>query len=79
VVPQDAVHSRDHDVGQIHAWHGDNKAVFDIATGALIARILEPRQDSPVCEWIGLHQIELDPGVSAGERWRAAGYIEALP
>lgn len=35
---------RDHGVAHVHAWHGDDRAVVEVATGRLLAGNLGPRQ-----------------------------------
>jgi hypothetical protein len=70
---------RDHGVGHIHAWYGDDKAVFDIATGALIAGRLKPHQASRVREWIGLHKVELAEAWARASAGEPPGTIEPLP
>jgi uncharacterized protein DUF4160 len=70
---------RDHGVPHIHAWHGDDKAVVEVATGAVLAGSLKSRQASLIREWTDLHRVELL------EAWRRAnsgeppGSIEPLP
>ncbi|MDQ6614514.1 MAG: DUF4160 domain-containing protein [Actinomycetota bacterium] len=70
---------RDHGVAHVHALYGGDRAVVDVATGALLAGTLKPRQTSMVREWVELHRTEL---VEAWQRASAGdppGTIDPLP
>jgi hypothetical protein len=50
---------RDLGVAHIDALYGDDRAVVEVATGALLAETLKPRQADLVREWVELHRSEL--------------------
>ena len=50
---------RDHGVAQVHALYGDERAVVDVATGALLAGTLKPRQGEHGPRMGKLHRTEL--------------------
>jgi hypothetical protein len=70
---------RDHGVPHIHAWHGDDRAVVDIASGQLLAGDLQPRQTRLVRTWVELHRAELIEAWERASEGERPGTIEALP
>ena len=70
---------RDQGMPHIHAWHGDDRAVVDIATGQLLAGDLHPRQARLVRTWGELHQAELIEAWERASEGEPPGTIEALP
>jgi hypothetical protein len=70
---------RDHGVPHVHAWHGDDRAVVDVATGEVIAGHLNRRQASLVRTWVDFHQAELLGAWVRASEGEPPGTIEALP
>lgn len=70
---------RDHGLPHVHAWHGGDRAVVDIATGRLLAGSLRPRQAALVHIWIELHRDELMAAWQRASEGEPPGTIEALP
>lgn len=50
---------RDHAPPHFHAIHGDDEAIFEIATGLLLEGDLSRRAQALVAEWFATHQAEL--------------------
>lgn len=70
---------RDHGVPHVHARYGDEVASVDLATGALLAGSLQPRQAALVREWLGLHREELMQAWGRASSGETPGTIEPLP
>jgi uncharacterized protein DUF4160 len=66
-------------VPHIHAWHGDERAVVDIASGQFLAGGLQPRQARLVRTWVELHLTELIEAWERASEGEPPGTIEALP
>jgi hypothetical protein len=69
---------RDHGVPHVHARHGDDQAVIDVATGQLLAGSLKSRQATLVRTWVDLHRAELLDGWERASEGEPPGTIEAL-
>ena len=50
---------RDHAPPHFHAIYGDNEAVFEIATGDVLAGSLPRRARTVVEDWLSAHRAEL--------------------
>lgn len=50
---------RDHAPPHFHAIYGDNEAVFEIATGDVLAGSLPRRARTMVEDWLSAHRAEL--------------------
>ena len=50
---------RDHGVPHVHAWHGGDRAVVDLATGHIVAGRSKPRETGLVRISIDIHRTEL--------------------
>jgi len=70
---------RDHGVAHVHALHGDDRAVVEVATGAILAGTLKPRQASMVREWVELHRAELVEAWRRASAGESPGTIDPLP
>lgn len=49
----------DHDPPHFHAIYGENRAIFEIATGGILHGQLPPKAVGMVSEWARLHHREL--------------------
>ena len=63
---------RDHHPPHFHAAYGDDEAIVDISTLAVIGGRLPPRAIGMVVEWASLHQDELF------KRWESALHHQRL-
>ncbi|MGD0085161.1 MAG: DUF4160 domain-containing protein [Acidimicrobiales bacterium] len=63
----------------IHAWHGEDRAVVDVANGQLLAGSLKPRQARLVRTWVELHRAELIDAWERAAEGEPPGTIEAVP
>jgi hypothetical protein len=70
---------RDHGPPHVHAWAADQRAVVDIATGAVSTGELKARQAAMVRDWINLHRAELSEAWMRTSRGDSPGTIEPLP
>lgn len=68
----------DHPPPHFHAIYGDNKAVVDIESLALIEGSLPPRARGLVIEWATIHQEELRAAFQKAASLEAPGKIEPL-
>lgn len=68
----------DHPPPHFHAIYGDNKAVVDIGTLALIQGSLPPRARGLVIEWATIHQEDLRNAFRKAAALEAPDKIEPL-
>ena len=68
----------DHPPPHFHAIYGDNKAVIDIESLALIAGSLPPRARGLVIEWATIHQEDLRAAFQKAASLEAPGKIAPL-
>lgn len=73
------MHIRDHGVAHIHARYGDDQAVIEISTGAVLAGGLKVRQAALVGQWVELHRIELEQAWRLARDGEPPGTIDPLP
>lgn len=53
------IYYRDHAPPHLHAIYGEDEALFEIATGAVIAGRLPRRARAMVEDWLALHRAEV--------------------
>jgi hypothetical protein len=70
---------RDHGVPHVHAWHGDDRALFAVATGQVLSGRLPRRQAAQVVRWVELHRSELLDAWQRASQGEPPGTIEPLP
>ena len=70
---------RDHGVPHFHARYGDDEAVIDVATGAVLGGGLSRRQLKLVEDWTDLHRQELLDAWSKASAGEPPGTIAPLP
>ncbi|MDE0067795.1 MAG: DUF4160 domain-containing protein [Acidimicrobiaceae bacterium] len=68
----------DHAPPHFHARYGDEEAVVDINSLAVIRGRLSPRANGLVVEWAAQHQAELREAWSRAERHESPGKIAPL-
>jgi hypothetical protein len=68
----------DHPPPHFHAIYGDNKAVVDIESLALIEGSLPPRARGLVIEWATIHQEDLREAFQKAASLEAPGKIAPL-
>jgi hypothetical protein len=68
----------EHNPPHFHAVYGDQKALVEIRTLALIKGSLSPRALGLVMEWAALHQKELSACWEQAARFQAPGRIQPL-
>jgi hypothetical protein len=69
----------DHEPSHFHAEYGEEEAVINVETLAVIAGRLRPRALGLVAEWASLHQEELRAAWLQVKNLNPAGKIEPLP
>lgn len=70
---------RDHGIPHVHAWHGGDRAVVDLATGQILAGRLRPREAGLVRGWIDIHRTELIAAWEHASTGEPPGTIQPLP
>ena len=70
---------RDHGPPHIHAWAAEQRAVVDIATGAVSAGELNARQAAMVRDWVNLHRAGPGDAWMRASRGASPGTIEPMP
>ncbi len=69
----------DHSPPHFHAAYGDNEAVIDIGTLAIIAGKLPPRATGMVMEWASLRRNELMDAWQHAQQLEPFARIDPLP
>ena len=69
----------DHNPPHFHAQYGDDEAVVDIRTLAVMAGRLRPRAMGLVTEWASFHQAELQTAWNRARNLQSPGKIDPLP
>jgi hypothetical protein len=70
---------REHGVAHFHARYGDDEAVIEVATGAVLEGHLRRRQTRLVRRWAELHRGELFEAWSRASAGDPPGTIDPLP
>jgi hypothetical protein len=73
------MYTREHGIAHFHARYGDDEAVVDIATGAVLVGQLRPRQVRLVQTWAELHRAELLEAWNRASSGEPLGTIDPLP
>ncbi len=73
------IYFADHNPPHFHAHYGDDEALVDIETLAVIAGRLPPRALGLVAEWASLRRDELANSWERAKNLEAPGKIDPLP